>query len=778
MGAMTRRPKLTQSTPESTAPNSKAGKESSPTSKYAPPALADRLAATEGIESEETKSEEMTGRSNPDLPVEDPASHPYGLPGDQSDTNALPAEPPDVPEEFLDSVDEAQEADGAWIGRGGEGPAPDLPEDEAGGALAADIESDEEAAAPSSVRRGVAIIRKYWQTLPMGPGVYRMIAEDGEVLYVGKAMSLKKRVASYTRLAGHGNRIARMIAATASMVFVPTATETEALLLEANYIKQMKPRFNVLLRDDKSFPYILLTGDHPAPQLTKHRGARSRKGDYFGPFANVTAVNRTLNALQRAFLLRTCSDSYFENRSRPCLLFQIKRCSAPCTGEITPAGYAELVGETRDFLSGRSRAVRERLARDMSAAAERLEYESAARLRDRISALSAIQGSQGVNPHSVEEADVFGIAEQAGQFCVEVVFFRTYQNWGNRSYFPRADKSLSVSEVLDAFLAQFYADKPPARQILLSHEVECQAVLAAALSQRSGFRIEIARPQRGEKKELVDRATLNAKEALSRKLTETASQSNLLKALSEAFEINKPINRIEVYDNSHIMGTHAVGAMIVAGATGFAKQHYRTFNIKTPDLTPGDDYGMMREVLRRRFSRLVKDDGQTAAGPALSDGDKLDTLPNWPDLVLIDGGKGQLEAARSILRELGITDLALVAIAKGPDRDAGRETFFLPDRPPIKLPPRHPALYFVERLRDEAHRFAIGSHRARRKREFTKSPLDEIAGIGPARKRALLHAFGTTKAIARAALSDLEKVPGISAATAQTVYEFFHEKTG
>jgi excinuclease ABC subunit C len=674
----------------------------------------------------------------------------------------------DLPEEFLAlTEDEQQETPGTE----------DLATDETTNPddLDVDFSGDEEIAAPNSVRRGIAIIRKYWQTLPMGPGVYRMIAEDGEVLYVGKAMSLKKRVASYTRLAGHSNRIAQMIAATAAMVFVPTATETEALLLEANYIKQMKPRFNVLLRDDKSFPYILLTGDHSAPQLTKHRGARSRKGDYFGPFANVTAVNRTLSALQRAFLLRTCSDSYFENRSRPCLLFQIKRCSAPCTGEIDVEGYGELVAETRDFLSGRSRTVRERLAHDMSAAADSLEFERAARLRDRISALSAIQGSQGINPHSVEEADVFGIAEQAGQFCVEVVFFRTFQNWGNRSYFPRADKSLSVSEVLDAFLAQFYADKPPARQILLSHEVDCQTVLAAALSQRSGFRVEVARPQRGEKKELVDRATLNAREALGRKLSDTASQEKLLSALSEAFSINKPIGRIEVYDNSHIMGTNAVGAMIVAGPSGFAKQHYRTFNIKTPDLTPGDDYAMMREVLRRRFSRLMKEEERAIAGPPASDRDGRETLPNWPDLVLIDGGKGQLEAARTVLNELGIRDLPVIAIAKGPDRDAGRETFFQADRPPTKLPPRHPALYFVERLRDEAHRFAIGSHRARRKKEFTKSPLDEIAGIGPNRKRALLHAFGSAKAVARASLSDLEKVPGISAATARIVYEFFHE---
>jgi excinuclease ABC subunit C len=631
--------------------------------------------------------------------------------------------------------------------------------------------SQEAGATPASVRQGVAVIRHHWLTLPDAPGVYRMIAADGEVLYVGKARSLKKRVASYTRLTGHSARIARMIAATAAMVFVTTETETEALLLEANYVKQMKPRFNVLMRDDKSFPYILLTGENAAPQLTKHRGARSRKGDYFGPFANVTAVNRTLNALQRAFLLRTCSDSYFENRSRPCLLFQIKRCAGPCTGEVTAEAYAGLVAETRDFLSGRSRDVRKRLAEEMVAASGALEFERAARLRDRISALSAIQGSQGVNPRSVEEADVFAIVEQAGQFCIEVVFFRTFQNWGNRSYFPRADKSLSAAEVLDAFLAQFYADRPSARLVLISHRTESQAILARALSERAGGKVEVTVPHRGEKRELVGYANHNAREALQRKLSDTASQEKLLAALAEAFAIAPPLRRVEVYDNSHIMGTHAIGAMIVAGPSGFMKQHYRTFNIKTPELVPGDDYAMMREVLQRRFSRLLKDDAGAAAG------DDADSFPAWPDLVLIDGGKGQLEAARSVLSGLGIDNLALVAIAKGPDRDAGRENFFRPDRPAFQLPPRSPALYFVQRLRDEAHRFAIGTHRARRKKDFTRSPLDDIAGIGPARKRALLHAFGSAKAIERAALADLEKVPGINAASARLVFDFFHEKS-
>jgi excinuclease ABC subunit C len=627
--------------------------------------------------------------------------------------------------------------------------------------------------APASLARGVAAIKAYCQHAPIGPGVYRMIGADGEVLYVGKAKSVKKRVASYLRTAGHTNRIVRMIALTASMVFVSTATETEALLLETNYIKQMKPRFNVLMRDDKSFPFIFITGDHWAPQISKHRGARTRKGDYFGPFASVWAVNRTLNALERAFLLRSCSDSYFENRTRPCLLYQIKRCSAPCTGEISAKDYAELVQEGRDFLSGKSHAVRDLLAKEMTEASEALEFERAARLRDRISALSTIQSTQGINPKTVEEADVFAIAEEAGQFCVEVFFFRTYQNWGNRAYFPRADKSLSQSEVLDAFLAQFYADMPSARLILLSHDIEDREILERALCERMGHRVEIAVPQRGEKKDLVDHAAQNARETIARKLSEGATQERLLGALAAAFGIEKPPRRIEVYDNSHIMGTNAVGAMIVAGPAGFMKLHYRTFNIKSEDLSPGDDFGMMREVLRRRFSRLLKEERQ-------GESDKADETasPQRPDLILIDGGAGQFEAAKAVLDELGVTDVAIAAIAKGPDRNAGRETFHVVGREPFTLPPRDPALYFVERLRDEAHRFAIGTHRARRKREFTKSPLDEINGVGPARKRALLHAFGSAKAISRAALGDLEKVPGINAATAKLVYDFFHGQGG
>lgn len=644
-------------------------------------------------------------------------------------------------------------------------------------ALDAQEDAGEETPAPR--RHGTAIIRQFWEHAPVGPGVYRMIGTDHEVLYVGKAKSVRKRIASYLRPAGHTTRIARMIALTASMVFVSTETETEALLLETNLIKQLKPRFNVLMRDDKSFPYILLTGDHAAPQITKHRGARNRKGAYFGPFASVLAVNRTLNALQRAFLLRSCSDSFYANRTRPCLLYQIKRCSAPCTGEIAEADYAQLVREAHDFLSGKSRAVRDRLASEMTEAANELEFERAARLRDRIAALSAIQGAQGINPKTVEEADVFAIAEEAGQFCVEVFFFRTYQNWGNRAYFPRADKSLAPQEVLDSFLAQFYADKPPPRLILLSHDIENRLVLEAALRDSARQAVEIAVPKKGEKRDLVEQAEQNARAALGRKLNESASQAKLLAALASAFGLPCPPRRIEVYDNSHIMGTNAVGAMIVAGAEGFIKPQYRTFNIRDREFTPGDDYAMMREVLRRRFARLMKEDQPeppASSGEGTAREEDETAFPERPDLILIDGGKGQFDAARGILTELGVSGVAVAAIAKGPDRNAGRESFFVKGKEPFKLSPRDPALYFVQRLRDEAHRFAIGTHRARRKKEFTKSPLDEIPGIGPARKRALLHAFGTAKAISRAALSDFEKVPGINAATARLVYDFFHER--
>ena len=656
-------------------------------------------------------------------------------------------------------------------------PPPDVEDfdDAANEALAGpDLDLAEADALPGPLARGAAVIKSFWRHAPLGPGVYRMSGEDGEVLYVGKARSIKKRVASYMKPDRQPTRIARMIARTVSMVFVTTGTEAEALLLEANLIKQLKPRYNVLLRDDKSFPYILITGRHEAPQLAKHRGARNAPGDYFGPFANAGAVFRTLNALQRAFLLRTCSDSYYANRSRPCLLYQIKRCSAPCTREIALEDYNVLVGETRDFLSGRSRAVRERLAREMTEAAETLAFEKAARLRDRISALSAIQGEQSINPRGVAEADVFAIAEEAGQFCVEVFFFRTYQNWGNRAYFPRADRTLGPAEVLDAFLAQFYIERPAPRLVLLSHDIESRAALCEALSQRVGHRIGIGAPRRGEKKELVDNALRNARETLTRKLADSATQEKLLAALGAAFGVDRPIRRVEVYDNSHIMGTNAIGAMIVAGPEGFVKSQYRTFNIKSASLTPGDDTAMMREVLGRRFARMV---GAPAAPAEQPDEEAAggSPFPDAPDLVLIDGGRGQFEVARQIFSELRIAGIRLAAIAKGPDRNAGRETFFVEGREPFRLAQRDPALYFVQRLRDEAHRFAVGTHRARRKKDFIKSPLDEIAGIGPARKRALLHAFGTAKAVARAGLADLEKTPGLNSATARLVYDFFHD---
>jgi excinuclease ABC subunit C len=628
-----------------------------------------------------------------------------------------------------------------------------------------DIAVDEPEAEPASLARGAQAIKEFWRHAPLGPGVYRMIGEEGEVLYVGKARSIKKRIAAYMAPERQPTRIARMVSQTRSMVFVTTETEAEALLLEANLVRQLRPRYNVVLRDDKSFPYIHICTGHPAARIVKHRGARNAPGDYFGPFASAGAVFRTLNALQRAFLLRTCSDSYYENRTRPCLLYQIKRCSGPCTGEVRLDEYAELVKQARDFLSGRSRAVRQRLAEEMRQASAALEFEKAARLRDRISALSAIQGEQSVNPRSISEADVFAITEEAGQFCVEVFFFRTYQNWGNRAYFPRADRAMGPEEVLDAFLAQFYLERPAPRLVLLSHAVPSAGTLCEVLSARAGHRIAIGVPRRGEKRDLVDAAMRNAREALSRKLAEAASQEKLLAALQAAFGVDGPIRRVEIYDNSHIMGTNAIGAMVVAGPDGFVKNQYRTFNIRSADLTPGDDYAMMREVLTRRFARLMRL-GETAEAGA---------FPDTPDLIIIDGGRGQFEAAREVLRLLGVEGVALASIAKGPDRNAGRETFFVEGREPFRLSHRDPALFFVQRLRDEAHRFAIGTHRARRKREFVKNPLDEIPGIGPTRKRALLNAFGSAKHVARAGLADLEKTPGLNAATAKVVYDFFHD---
>ncbi|MBC8129073.1 MAG: excinuclease ABC subunit UvrC [Rhizobiaceae bacterium] len=650
--------------------------------------------------------------------------------------------------------------------------------------LIAAIEWDDAGTKEHADLTGPELIAAFVRRLPNGPGVYRMFGEDGEVLYVGKARSLKKRVTSYTRLGGHTNRIARMIAKTRHMEFVTTRTETEALLLEANLIKRMRPRFNVLMRDDKSFPYIVISGDHEAPAIMKHRGARSRKGAYFGPFASAGAVGRTINSLQRAFLIRTCTDSVYESRTRPCLLHQIKRCAAPCTREISIEGYGALVDEAKGFLSGKSSQIKQGMAQAMQAASDELDFERAAIYRDRLSALSHIQSHQGINPQNTEEADVFAIHQEGGLACIQVFFFRTGQNWGNRAYFPRADSSLGPEEVLGAFLAQFYDDKPAPRLILLPIDVEDRELLSEALSVRAQRKVQIAVPARGEKRDLVDHALSNAKEALGRRLAETSSQARLLQGLAETFKLPHAPRRIEVYDNSHIMGTAAVGAMVVAGPLGFAKSQYRKFNIKGTDITPGDDFGMMREVMTRRFARLKKEHGegpQPTAAKAF-DGEEAvlpdeAEMPAWPDLVLIDGGKGQISAVKAILVELGLADqVTTIGIAKGVDRDAGRERFIVEGREPFTLPPRDPVLYFVQRLRDEAHRFAIGTHRAKRKKELVANPLDEIAGIGPSRKRALLHHFGTAKAVSRAALSDLSKVEGISEAMAKLVYDHFHEK--
>jgi excinuclease ABC subunit C len=613
------------------------------------------------------------------------------------------------------------------------------------------------------VETGAPVIGRHAKTAPAGPGVYRMIDEAGEVLYVGKARHLKKRVQSYARGAGHNNRIARMIADTASMEFVTTATEIEALLLEANLIKRLKPRFNVVLRDDKSFPFILIARDHPVPQILKHRGARNREGDYFGPFASAGAVGRTINTLQRAFLLRSCSDAYYESRTRPCLLFQIKRCSAPCTGEISLADYGLLVDEALGFLTGESDEVKLRLRALMDEASLKQDYERAASFRDRLTALSHIQSRQGINPRSVKEADVFAAHQDAGQTCVQVFFFRSGNNWGNRAYFPRADKTVPVEEVMESFVAQFYDDKQPPKHVLLSHDIAGRRLLADALSLRTGRKIDVSAPQRGEKRELVEHALVNAREALARRLAESSSRAAILARLAELFDLDESPERIEVYDNSHISGANPVGAMIVAGPEGFVKGQYRKFNMKSEDLAPGDDYAMMREMLTRRFSKLAKERAEVTGWAA-------------PDLVLIDGGPGQLGAAYAVLDELGLSDVKVAAVAKGPDRNAGRERIYLRGKEPLLLEPRDPVLYCLQTLRDEAHRFAIGAHRAKRKKAITASPLDEVPGIGPRRKRALLQHFGSAKAVSRAGMADLEAVDGISAQMARTIYDYFHER--
>ena len=611
---------------------------------------------------------------------------------------------------------------------------------------------------------GYALISSLLATLDSSPGVYRMLDEESRVLYVGKARNLKARVSNYSRPSSqHSGRIARMISETASMMFLTTRTETEALLLEQNLIKQLKPRYNVLLRDDKSFPNILVTKDHDFPQIVKHRGAKKRKGAYYGPFAGAGAVNRTLNQLQKVFLLRNCSDSMYSSRSRPCLLYQIKRCSAPCTGEISKVDYAASVADAERFLQGRSTQVQEKLAREMSEASEAMEFERAAALRDRIRALTHVQSSQGVNPRTTPEADVIALHMEGGQACVQVFFIRANQNWGNRDFYPRAGADVSEAEVLQAFLGQFYDTKDPARLVLLSHPIEDSDLMEEALSEKLGRKVEIAVPQRGEKAELIENAARNARESLGRKMSESATQAKLLKGVQEAFGLDLVPQRIEVYDNSHIMGTNAVGGMIVAGPEGFLKNQYRKFNIKGEDLTPGDDFGMMKEVLTRRLTRLLKDDPERDKGL-------------WPDLLLIDGGAGQVSAVQEILEEQGVPDLPMVGVAKGVDRDHGKEEFHRPGKPPFALRMNDPVLYFIQRLRDEAHRFAIGTHRAKRAKAMSATPLDEVPGVGAARKRALLAHFGSAKAVSRAGLADLKAVEGISGAMAETIYAHFHEK--
>ena len=626
---------------------------------------------------------------------------------------------------------------------------------------------------PSAPRLiGMALIQDEARRLPDTPGVYRMIGDEAEVLYVGKARSLKKRVTHYAQGRFHTQRIAHMVHLTRSMEFTTTRTETEALLLESNLIKRLKPKFNVVLRDDKSFAEILLRRDHPAPQIRKHRGAHTIEGDYFGPFASTWAVNRTVNILQKAFLLRTCSDSGFETRTRPCMLHQIKRCSAPCVELISPPDYMTLVQEAHEFLTGKSRAVMGRLSAEMSQASEDLEFERAARVRDRIRALSSISMEQSINPETVVEADVFALHAEGGQACVQVFFFRAGQNWGNRAYFPRVNSMIDEADdaasgfgedgaILDAFLGQFYEDKPIPRAIFLSHDVPNRLLLGEAFTEQAGRKVEITVPQRGEKRELVFHALTNAREALGRKMAESSAQSKLLAGVCEVFGLEGQPERIEVYDNSHIMGTNAVGGMIVAGPDGFQKNQYRKFNIKSTELVPGDDYGMMKEVLRRRFSRLQKDEeaGET---------------PPRPDLVLVDGGQGQLEVAVEVLADLGLDDIVVVGVAKGPDRDAGLERFFMPGKPQFMLEPKSPVLYYLQRLRDEAHRFAIGTHRVRRTLEMKKNPLDDIDGIGAAKKKALLHAFGSARGVSRAAVADLVKVEGVSQPLAERIYGYFH----
>jgi excinuclease ABC subunit C len=610
---------------------------------------------------------------------------------------------------------------------------------------------------------GHDLIQDYLRTLDASPGVYRMLNAKGEVLYVGKARNLRARVTNYARPSGHSGRIARMISETTAMMFLTTRTELEALLLEQNLIKQLKPRYNVLLRDDKSFPNILISSEHPFPQLKKHRGKKTEKGAYFGPFASAGAVNRTLNQLQKVFLLRNCSDSMFDSRTRPCLQFQIKRCSAPCTARIDQPAYAALVADASLFLQGKTTHVQQDLAAQMQAASADMQFERAAALRDRIRALTQVQSTQGINPAGVPEADVIALHLESGQACVQVFFIRANQSWGNRDFYPKTGAGAEAPEIMQAFLTQFYDDKEPPRLVLLSHPPEDLDLVTAALSERAGRRVELAIPLRGEKAELMENAARNARESLARRMAESSTQNRLLQGLAEAFDLDAPPKRIEVYDNSHIQGTNAVGGMIVAGAEGFLKSQYRKFNIKSDAGANSDDFGMMKEVLTRRFERLLKEDPDR----------KTDT---WPDLLLIDGGAGQVSAVASILSELGVEDIPMVGVAKGVDRDHGKEEFYRVGERPFALQRNDPVLYFIQRLRDEAHRWAIGAHRAKRAKAVGATPLDDVPGIGAARKRALLAHFGSAKAVARAGLEDLQAVEGISAKVAETVYGFFHER--
>lgn len=617
------------------------------------------------------------------------------------------------------------------------------------------------AANQPDLEAGVAAIRNVLKTLPSKPGVYRMYDARGDVLYVGKAKALKNRVTNYTQVERLPNRLRRMVAQTRSMTIVTTNSEAEALLLEAQLIKRYRPAYNVLLRDDKSFPFILLRSDHAFPRIQKHRGARRAKGNYYGPFASAGSVNTTLNALQKLFLLRSCTDSFFNNRDRPCLLYQIKRCSAPCVGRVDEKRYADLVSDAKAFLGGKSTEVQVKLAKEMEGAAEALDFEQAAVLRDRLKALTFIQGSQAINAEGLGDADIFALASKSGQVGIQAFFIRGGQNWGHRAFFPTHTSELEEAEIFSSFLAQFYEDVPPARTILLDRVLPDSELLAEAFSEKAGRKVELQMPQRGDRKRLVDQATRNAVEALDRRLAESTTQGKLLREVADLFDLAEPPQRIEIYDNSHIQGTNALGAMVVAGPEGFQKGQFRKFNIKRAETAPGDDFAMMREVMERRFGRALEEDPDRDKGL-------------WPDLVLIDGGKGQVSAVKAVLDELGIEDLTYVGVSKGPDRNAGREIFHFPDGREMTLPINAPVLFYLQRLRDEAHRFAIGAHRAKRAKAITSSPLDEVPGIGPSRKKALLMHFGTARAVRAASLEDLQRAPGVSATVAQAVHDFYH----